>query len=72
MAATAPRARTAWFAPKLAAPLPLADGDEGPLVVVLLVELELFDEELVEDAVVEPEVAVLELWADDWEDTTED
>ena len=59
------------MAPKPTAPLLVADGVDGPLVD-LLPELELFDEELLEDVVeleAEVVVAVLELWATDWEET---
>ena len=74
MAATAPRARTASLAPKLAAPFLVAEGLAGPLVVVLPVELELFGEELLEDPddVVEVVFAVLVLSADDAEEATEE
>jgi hypothetical protein len=73
MAATAPRARMASLAPKLAAP-PVLAGLAGPVVVVLAVELVVFDEELLEvaDDVVEVVFAVAVLWADNAEEATEE
>jgi hypothetical protein len=59
------------LAPKLAAPFLVAEGLEGPVVDVLLVELEPFDEELLDD-VAEVVLAVLVLSADDAEETTEE